>query len=98
MTKATAKKAPEPTSAVPRRILELLRTQLDILAAQSTLSQAAAAQKTELEVQATKWAVSVLDQAKRIPERKRAPAVTSETMKDAAKVPVPPDGAAVEVL
>ena len=91
-------RAPEPTSAVPRRVLELLRTQLDILAAQSTLSQVAAAHKSELEAQTTAWASSVLDQAKRIAERKRAPEAAAETLKSAAKVALPADDTAQETL
>jgi hypothetical protein len=83
-------KAPDQTQVIPRKILELLRSQLDVLAAQNSVEQAAAAQTKELSSKVAEWTTSVIDQAKRISERKRIPAVTAEDLNDPKNVPLPP--------
>ena len=89
VSKVGSKTAPEPTHIVPRKLLELLRSQLDVLAAQWSASDAAASQQAELNAQAAVWATSLLDQAKRITDRKRIPEVAAEAVRDAQKLAVP---------
>ena len=75
----------DPTHIVPRKLLELLRSQLDILAAQWSASSSFATQQAELTAQASQWATSVMDQAKRISERKRVPDATAEEAREPKK-------------
>ena len=96
--------APDLALAVPRKLLELLRSQLDAMEVQMTVAQQDASQKQQLATEAQTWAASVLDQAKRIAERKRIPAPDSAGERDkkaaaaakaAAAVPVNGEGESI---
>jgi hypothetical protein len=80
-------RAPDQTKTIPRKILELLRSQLDVLAAQGTMAQAEATKTAEMQNKVAEWSASVIDQAKRISDRKRAPAVAAEALKGARSTP-----------
>ena len=78
-------KGPVETEQVPRRILECLRTQLDAIATEWATNHAAEATKEDLRQQANAFAETILDQAKRIQERKRVadPAADAKVAKSA---------------
>ena len=84
-------RAPDPNLEVPRRLLELLRTQLDSIVSQLTAEQKAVKDMTQRTAECNAWAVTVIDQAKRIAERKRPAAVPAESVKDAMNAPPPED-------
>ena len=65
---ANGPKASEP---MPRRTLECLRSQLDTIAVLWDSKIAEEATKAEMRAQAEAFAVQILDQAKRIAEKKR---------------------------
>ena len=62
---------PEPDAPVPRRVLELLRKQLDTIVSLWTNDNAIQAAKAEEQHARSDWAQKVLDQAKRVQEHKR---------------------------
>ena len=62
---------PDATDVVPRRILELIRAQLDACAAEWFKTSAVQASSAELTQQVHLWAQEVLDQAKRVQQLKR---------------------------
>ena len=62
---------PAPDAPVPRRVLELLRKQLDAIVATWIRDNAAAAAVAEEKHSRSAWAQNVLDQAKRVQELKR---------------------------
>ena len=90
-------RGPQPHQEVPRRLLELLRTQLDSIVSQLSSEQKAVKEKTQLTAECNAWAATVIDQAKRISERKRPPAASAESLNDAQTTPLPEDKS-VEVL
>ena len=79
---------PDLTSAVPRRVLELIRAQLDALAAEWLKSNAEVAAKAELTEQVNAWTQSTLDQARRLQTRKR-PDAPPDVSPELAKVAKP---------
>jgi hypothetical protein len=62
---------PETTDVVPRRVLELIRAQLDACAAEWVKVNAQQATMSEVSQQVTAWTQVVLDQAKRVQLHKR---------------------------
>ena len=62
---------PRLTDQIPRRTLECLRVQLDTIMGQWTAQNAEAAARTDLQNQASAFAATILDQAKRIQDKKR---------------------------
>jgi hypothetical protein len=92
-------RAPEQHLEVPRRLLELLRTQLECIVAEMTSEQKAVKQKAQLESECRAWAETVIDQALRISERKRPPALAAEDIKKAQEAPLPAEqSGATDVL
>ena len=73
---------PEQDAPVPRRVLELIRAQLDALAADWLKANAEEAAKAELGEQVRAWSQATLDQAKRLVDRKRP----ADTALEAARV------------
>ena len=88
-------KGPTKTDQVPRRTLECLRTQLDGIATQYATQNAASATVDGLRQQANAYAEQILDQAKRIQDRKRVAESTAESteVQKAPKAPVPAETA-----
>ena len=88
---------PPAADQIPRRILECLRTQLDTIAVEWETKNAAEAMMADVRAQATAFATQMLDQAKRIQERKRC----AEPAENAEEAPAPkaaaPDDTALEV-
>ena len=81
---------PQLTDQIPRRTLECLRVQLDTIVTQWTAMNTEAAAKNELQTQASSFAATILDQAKRIQDKKR----TAEPLEKSqpAKIAAPDAG------
>jgi hypothetical protein len=94
-------RAPDQEKPVPRRLLELLRAQLDIIVTQMSEAQREGESRAQWEAAASAWATSMIGQAKRIQERKRAPQeeLTPETVAaaetSAMNTPLPKDTEAI---
>ena len=63
-----------------------------------TADQKAVKEKAQLAQEVAAWAESVINQAKRIAERKRPPDSSAESINDAINAPLPPESSAEEVL
>ena len=86
---------PAKDDAVPPRILALLRKQLDAIVAEWVRDNTSKAATAEAQHVHSAWAQTVLDQAKRLQERKRPAASTAEAANSLSKsTPVEPPPAA----
>ena len=88
---------PKEAEPVPRRTLECLRVQLDSIMTRWTAKDAEAAAKNELNTQANAFAATILDQAKRIQDKKRLAAPLAATEQKVAKPAAPETASAAAV-
>ena len=88
---------PAADAAVPRRVLELLRKQLDFILAEWMRDNATKVATAEEKHAQSAWAQSVLDHAKRVQDRKRPAESSAEAANVAAKSSTSPAASAPEV-
>ena len=87
---------PDPTDVVPRRVLELIRAQLDACTHEWYKASAQQSSLAEITAHTTAWAQGILDQAKRVQELKR-PAEHQLTPPADTPPPVTPQAAPAAV-